>query len=165
MHESNRIEFKRELNDSLEKEVVASGSEKPYYLTKMGMSAKGCYIRVGNAAELMRVFRDLDMVEHMGSGVPRILEHYQRSIYHFSRNFIRVVLSFTQGFEQVTEQINKVIQFCITPKSTAEIMKYLSLSHREHFRSMILAPLIMSGRIALTIPDKPNSSKQKYITV
>gem|GEM_PF-1550946 len=30
--------------------------------------------------ELMRVFRDLDMVEQLGSGVPRILEYYPRSI-------------------------------------------------------------------------------------
>src|SRR3990167_7961880 len=28
--------------------TVASGSEKPYYLFKMGMSAKGCFIRIGS---------------------------------------------------------------------------------------------------------------------
>ena len=27
--------------------------------------------------ELMRVFRDLDLVEHLGSGVPRILRNYE----------------------------------------------------------------------------------------
>ena len=32
---------------------VASGSEKPYYKTKYGMSTKGCFIRVGTAAEPM----------------------------------------------------------------------------------------------------------------
>jgi ATP-dependent DNA helicase RecG len=54
--------------------------------------------------ELMRVFRDLDIVEHMGSGIPRILEHYPRSVYHFTTNFIRVVLPFAEGFEQETGQ-------------------------------------------------------------
>lgn len=34
---------------------VASGSEKPYYLRKNGMSAKGCFIRIGTAAEPMPV--------------------------------------------------------------------------------------------------------------
>ena len=29
---------------------VASGSEKPYYKTKYGLSEKGCFIRVGTAA-------------------------------------------------------------------------------------------------------------------
>ena len=30
---------------------VASGSEKPYYKNKYGLSEKGCFIRVGSAAE------------------------------------------------------------------------------------------------------------------
>lgn len=33
--------------------IVASGSEKPYYIKKKGMSEKGCFIRVGAAAEPM----------------------------------------------------------------------------------------------------------------
>ncbi|MBO7606988.1 MAG: putative DNA binding domain-containing protein [Paludibacteraceae bacterium] len=32
---------------------VASGSEKPYYKTKYGLSEKGCFMRVGTAAEPM----------------------------------------------------------------------------------------------------------------
>ena len=32
---------------------IASGSEKPYYKTRYGLSEKGCYIRVGTAAEPM----------------------------------------------------------------------------------------------------------------
>ena len=35
--------------------TVASGSEKPYYLSKLGMSTKGCYLRVGSASEPMSV--------------------------------------------------------------------------------------------------------------
>ena len=33
--------------------LVASGSEKPYYITKRGMSEKGCFIRVGSSSEPM----------------------------------------------------------------------------------------------------------------
>lgn len=43
-------------------------------------------------------------------------------------------------------------------------MQHLDLSHRESFREAILLPLIESGKITLTIPDKPKSSKQKYLT-
>ncbi len=32
---------------------VASGSEKPYYLKKYGMTDRGCFIRVGSASEPM----------------------------------------------------------------------------------------------------------------
>jgi len=50
------------------------------------------------------------------------------------------------------------------PRSTTEIMQHLGLSHREHFRSMILLPLIASGKLVLTIPEKPSSPMQRYIT-
>ncbi len=41
--------------------------------------------------ELMRVFRDLDMVEHLGSGIPRILRAYPRECFQFTENFVRIV--------------------------------------------------------------------------
>ncbi|MDO5845274.1 MAG: ATP-binding protein, partial [Methanocorpusculum sp.] len=40
--------------------------------------------------ELMRVFRDIDFVEQLGSGVPRILEAYSRDVFTVSDNYIRV---------------------------------------------------------------------------
>jgi len=68
--------------------------------------------------------------------------------------------------DQVTEQVTEqaVIAFCAKPRSTQEIMEHLGLKHREHFRSHILKPLIEKGLLRLTIPDKPNSPNQKYIT-
>jgi len=41
--------------------------------------------------ELMRVFRDLDMVEQLGSGIPRILRAYPAECFEFSENFIRII--------------------------------------------------------------------------
>lgn len=40
--------------------------------------------------ELMRVFRDLDLVEHLGSGIPRILRAYGRDCFRFTENFLRM---------------------------------------------------------------------------
>ena len=118
--------------------------------------------------ELMRVFRDLDMVEQLGSGVPRILAYYPRSIYRFTTNFIRLVLPFAEGFDQATGQATgqaeKLLQFCESPRSTKEMMQHLDLSHREHFRDTFLLPLMASGKLAPTIPDKPKSPNQRYIS-
>jgi ATP-dependent DNA helicase RecG len=44
--------------------------------------------------EIMRIFRDLEIVEHLGSGVPRILEAYGKEAFEISRNFIRVVFPY-----------------------------------------------------------------------
>ena len=43
---------------------VASGSEKPYYKTKYGLSEKGCFIRVGTAAEPMTTTQIEDLYAH-----------------------------------------------------------------------------------------------------
>ena len=40
---------------------------------------------------LMRVFKDLDIVEYLGSGIPRILKVYPRDAYIFSSHFVRTV--------------------------------------------------------------------------
>ena len=44
--------------------------------------------------QLMKVFRDLGFVEHMGTGIIRILKKYDKSIFHFSTNFIKVSIPF-----------------------------------------------------------------------
>ena len=43
---------------------IASGSEKPYYKTPYGLSPKGCYIRVGTAAEPMTTQQIEDIFTH-----------------------------------------------------------------------------------------------------
>ena len=58
-----------------------------------------------------------------------------------------------------TEQA--VIAFCQEPRSVKEIMEHLGYKHREHFRSEVLVPLIEANILKQTLPDKPNSPKQK----
>jgi ATP-dependent DNA helicase RecG len=40
-------------NNQILKIIVASGSEKPYFKKKYGMTEKGCFVRLGTAAEPM----------------------------------------------------------------------------------------------------------------
>ena len=71
-----------------------------------------------------------------------------------------------QVSEQVSEQASDqvVLDFCKEEKSIQEIMDFLKMSHRTYFRKTILKPLLEKGLLELTIPDKPTSPKQKYIT-
>ena len=71
-----------------------------------------------------------------------------------------------QDDAQVTEQVDraeKIIEFCAEPKSREEIQLFVGIAHREHFRAKILKPLLDSGKLKMTIPDKPNSRNQKYV--
>ena len=42
--------------------------------------------------ELMRVFSDLDLVEQLGSGIPRILDSYSKDCFQFSENFLQMTI-------------------------------------------------------------------------
>lgn len=58
---------------------------------------------------------------------------------------------------------NKIIQFCKTPRNRQEIMSLLGLSDRKNFYKQYLKPLLDSGKLKRTIPDKIQSKNQKYI--
>lgn len=62
-----------------------------------------------------------------------------------------------------TEKMTALIEFCTTPRSKNEMMEHLGLVNTNYFRKAYLKPLIESGKLVMTIPDKPNSSKQKYV--
>ena len=46
--------------------------------------------------ELMRVFKDIGLVEQLGSGMERILTVYDKSIFDFSSNFMKVTFMFSE---------------------------------------------------------------------
>jgi predicted HTH transcriptional regulator len=133
--------------------------------------------------ELIRIFKDLDLVEQLGSGVPRILEAYKEDCFEFSENFLRLVFTATEQVtdpvadpvsdlvtehvtehvtEQVTEQVESLISIMDKEYSRADLMQKLNLTHREYFRAEYIQKAVEQGIIELTIPDKPKSSKQKY---
>lgn len=54
--------------------------------------------------ELMRIFRDLDMVEYLGSGMPRILRAYSKECFRFSENFLRMVFQVSESAVEAPEK-------------------------------------------------------------
>lgn len=45
--------------------------------------------------ELMRVFKDVGLVEQLGSGMSRILSVYDKTIFEISEHFIKVIFPFS----------------------------------------------------------------------
>jgi len=119
--------------------------------------------------ELMRAYRDLELVEQLGSGVPRILESYGRECFRFMGNFIRMTFPASevvtpQVTEQVTEQVLNLLAVADqTGRTSAELMAMVGIKHRSTFLYTYLQPALDLALIEMTIPDKPTSSKQRYV--
>ena len=66
--------------------------------------------------------------------------------------------------EGKSNYVEKILAFSLLPKSRKEIMDLLGLStHTDNYERHI-APLLEKGLLAMTLPDKPKSKNQKYIT-
>ena len=57
----------------------------------------------------------------------------------------------------------KIVMFCDVPRSMADIMDELGLTHRTFFRRNHLEPLLAGGVIRMTHPDQPNHPDQAYV--
>ncbi len=57
--------------------------------------------------ELMRVFRDVEMVESLGSGMPRVMQSYGRECFQFMNHFIRIVIPFTSHKDVVEDVVEE----------------------------------------------------------
>lgn len=103
---------------------------------------------------------------------------YGKETYEFRENSIVVSIPFTrvttEGIPPVTPPVRKnnkgknneerILAFCDSPKNILEIADMLEYKDKKTVRKYI-KPLVEQGRLAMTIPDKPNSSNQKYVTV
>jgi len=72
--------------------------------------------------ELMRVFRDMELVEQIGSGMSRILKVYDRSIFEISPSFTVVTFPFEEAFIKQYDKINDKINDKIS--STLDLLRY-----------------------------------------
>ena len=135
-------------------------------------------ISIPRNKELMRIYRDVELVESLGSGIPRILKAYGEDSFKFTDNFIRITFpvsvqagtKLAPSWHQVgtklalsdIENIEKLIIFCSEIRSVVDMLSFMGLSDRTKFRKKYVNPLLEEGILEMTIPDKPNSQNQKY---
>ena len=122
---------------------------------------------------LMRVFKDLGLVEYLGSGMPRILKAYPREAFTFASQFLRFSMPMSEGARvtgqvtgqvtgKVTGQVSSLIGVLRGEMSRKELMATLDLTGRDNFEKLYLRPALVEGYIEMTLPEKPNSRLQKY---
>jgi ATP-dependent DNA helicase RecG len=127
-------------------------------------------VSIPRSKEIMRIFKDMELVEQLGSGIPRVLQSYGKDCFKFSDNYVR--MSFPsepifeqvteQVIEQVTEQVTKIIAVLEHEMTIKELMEKLQIKHRPTFLYNYIRPAIDFGLIEMTVPNKPNSKNQKY---
>ena len=84
--------------------------------------------------------------------------------YHHDYSIMDINQVKTQVKTQVTT-FDEILVFCSIPHSKAEIADYCGYKNNKNFTKKYLRPLLDSGTLKMTIPNKPNSRNQKYITV
>lgn len=57
-----------------------------------------------------------------------------------------------------------LLEFCKTPRTRKEIVKFLGIASSQYAIRRYLEPLVSSGAISMSIPDRPKSPKQTYQT-
>lgn len=58
-----------------------------------------------------------------------------------------------------------LLNYCKIPRSRTEMMRLVGLKDRKNFQRNYLTPMIKKGLVKMTLPDKPTSRNQKYVTV
>ena len=56
-----------------------------------------------------------------------------------------------------------LLAFCAIPRTRAEIVAFVGKS-KNYVMSQIVAPLVQSGQLKMTLPDKPKSPSQNFGT-
>ena len=80
--------------------------------------------------EIMRIYKDLNLVEHLGSGVPRILESYSKDCFKFSANFLRMTFpSAAPVTDLVADQANDLVTDQATDLVKKPLNVHFDISH------------------------------------
>ena len=134
--------------------------------------------------ELIRVFKDVDLIENIGSGVLRILDAYDKSCFKFMEHFLRVTFKYRENpFEyddtakvkssklgskkssKLAVSEKQILELCKTEKSLKEIAQHFGYKDVYKFKNNYINSLLEKNKLQMTIPDKPKSRNQKYVTI
>jgi ATP-dependent DNA helicase RecG len=72
-------------------------------------------------------------------------------------------LQHVQALIQLTDTQRKIVSHADVPRTLAELMAHAGYSQRPYFKAQHIEPLLAGGILRMTVPDKPRSSKQRYV--
>ena len=112
----------------------------------------------------------LHVTENRYSGIPTIrreMEKYNLREPKFEDERGSFIVTFYKAdniskTKPGLEETNDLLVFCRTPRTRKEICEYLGLSSITYAIQTYVMPLVESGKIKMTNPDKPKSTKQLF---
>ncbi|MEE1142951.1 MAG: putative DNA binding domain-containing protein [Bacteroidales bacterium] len=150
---------------------ITSAGRLPESLTKEEFFSG---ISIPRNKELMRIYRDVELVESLGSGIPRILKAYGEDCFTFTDNFIRIIFPVNSSVSahesvQVSVQLKMLIN-CIKDNelSVDEILEVYKQVYKQvykskwYFKKNTIQPAITEGYVEMLYSENPNHPKQKY---
>ena len=120
---------------------------------------------------LATAMETLGLTENRYSGIPTIRREMAK--YNLIEpEFLDERGSFTVIFYKSNKEVKdqssikddekNLLIFCKTPRTRKEICEYLELSSTTYAIQKYIMPLVESGKIKMSNPEKPKSSKQLY---
>ena len=113
------------------------------------------------------------LMQEYGLPIPEYEEISGNFVVSFRRkeigNEVKLGTKIVPGLSQVCPKsvpsniTVRVLQKAQTVIAITELMNSVEQTNRTRFRKQVLNPLIKAELIAMTIPDKPQSSKQRYV--
>lgn len=107
----------------------------------------------------------LEITENRYSGIPTIRKELRdnnlpQPIFISQRGEFKVI--FRNSFSNDEEDIvSSLLDYCSKPRTREEIVSFIKKS-KNYVISKYISPLVLSGQLKLTIPEKPQSPYQKY---
>ena len=128
--------------------------------------------------KIAKMFKEIGLADELGSGVRNMTKYtriYSGGVPEFKEDDIfRTVIPINlpaqdkaqdKAQDEAQDKIeNKIIEFCKKEKTVFEIMSYIGHKNKTRFRRDYIKPLVDRGLLKMTIPEKPTSKYQKYIS-
>ncbi len=155
---------------------ITSAGRLPESLTKEEFFGG---VSIPRNKELMRIYRDVELVESLGSGIPRILRAYGEDCFKFTDNFIRIIfpISVHDGAHDgahdsahdgahdnssVSKTIRILVSYIEGEVDRDTLQSLIGIKHRTYFRNTFIKPALEEGYIEFTLPNEKQSKLQKY---
>lgn len=143
---------------------IASLLHEYEYVREFGEGIDRMYIEMRQAGLPEPEYRTEAFMVYATIKNKKFLEGRQEQVVHNTQeNTQESTRDSTQESTQDSIQ-NRILEYCKEPKSKKDITAFLGYRDAKSFAKNHLKPLLQSGKLRMTIPDKPNSKNQKYVT-